>query len=342
MNAMPNAMPNADPITPLPAGVARRAVEWLVELSDRELPAERWAAWRSWRDAHPDHERAWQRIETVNGRLRELGRPMPADLARTALLAPDSPARRRVIGSLVLLVFGGGAAWRLEQVPAWQARHADHRTAIGETRRIELADGTVLVLNTDSAADVSLSADQRRVRLIAGELLVTTARDRRPFRVDTRHGAAHALGTRYSVRVDDGGTDVAVFDGAVRVEPRRATASARLLGAGQRARFDDDGAEPTSPASTDAIAWADGILVVRGMRVDALLSELGRYLPLALSCDPSVAGLRVSGSFPIADPDKALQTLTTMLSLRSQRQTARWPWQRDTLRLVADPARKPT
>jgi transmembrane sensor len=45
----------------------------------------------------------------------------------------------------------------------------------------------------------------RRIELLKGEVLITTAKDSalRPFIVQTRHGTARALGTRFSVRVGE-------------------------------------------------------------------------------------------------------------------------------------------
>ncbi|HGY5781881.1 TPA: iron dicitrate transport regulator FecR, partial [Serratia marcescens] len=43
-----------------------------------------------------------------------------------------------------------------------------------------------------------------------------------------------------------------------------------------------------------------------------------------LSCDPAVAGLRVSGSFPLSDTDRALALLRQTLPVRLQSFTRYW------------------
>jgi transmembrane sensor len=47
-------------------------------------------------------------------------------------------------------------------------------TATGERRTLLLPDGSRLVLNTASAVNIAFDANARHIRLVAGEILVTT------------------------------------------------------------------------------------------------------------------------------------------------------------------------
>ena len=58
--------------------VAAQAVQWLVELQDGTPSRQRQDDWQRWRAADPEHERAWQRIESVNRGLRGLNTPPPS------------------------------------------------------------------------------------------------------------------------------------------------------------------------------------------------------------------------------------------------------------------------
>lgn len=327
---------------PIPPAVAQRAVEWLVALQAEQVPPALWDEWQHWRAAHPDHQRAWQRIEAVNGqvfdKLRQLAPPVKSAIAQATLTPPHSPARRQAITTLAVLLFAGSAAWVVRERTPWREWVADHRTGPGERHTFELDDGTTLVLNTASAVKVSFTATERRVRLVTGEALVTTARDvaGRPFLIETAQGEAQALGTRYRVRAGVESTDVAVFEGAVRITPRRATAPAQLLEAGQQARFSADAIAAPQALDRDSIAWIEGIIVAKGVRLADFLAELDRYSPRSLSCDPAIADLRVSGSYPLADIDKVLDTLAVMLSLRVESVTRFWGRQSVRLSLASD------
>lgn len=324
----------------VPARVAERALEWLVELQAEDATAQTTDAWRRWRAEHPDHERAWQRIESVQGRLKPLSTPATADIARAALAPRDPRPRRHAMKTLATLAFAGGLTWAVREHTPWRQWTADHRTAVGERRTILLADGTQLMMNTDTAVDIHFDTTLRRVRLLAGEILVTTATDPqaapRPFLVETSDGVARALGTRYSVRQGDGGTEVCVFHGAVEIRPRRHGDRALVLQAGSCSRYTADDVEPPRPAEASRIAWAEGFIVARSMRLDDFIAELRRYSRASLSCDPAIAGIRVSGSFPLDDLGKVLETLSTTLNL--QRETVTRRWGQDEIRLL--PARR--
>ncbi|MEG0881939.1 MAG: FecR/PupR family sigma factor regulator, partial [Janthinobacterium sp.] len=46
--------------------------EWLTTLMSGDATPVEKTAWQQWRQAHPDHERAWKHIESASGGLREL------------------------------------------------------------------------------------------------------------------------------------------------------------------------------------------------------------------------------------------------------------------------------
>jgi transmembrane sensor len=54
------------------------------------------------------------------------------------------------------------------------------------------------------------------------------------------------------------------------------------------------------------------------------VAELGRYRRGVLRCDPAVAGLRVSGAFPLDDTDRALQLLADTFPVRHVWRTRYW------------------
>ncbi|MBP0599010.1 FecR domain-containing protein [Herbaspirillum sp. LeCh32-8] len=320
----------------VPPQVAERALEWLVELQ-AQPDAETVAAWQRWRAAHADHERAWQRIESVRGRLQPLASPVSSAIAQAALAPRGSARRRQIVKTLAVTLFAGGAVWGAAELTPWREWNADYRTAIGERRTLVLADGTQLMLNTASAANIAYGAAERRIRLLGGELLATTAKDAaaRPFLIETAHGAAHALGTRYAVRLAGDATEVRVFEGAVRLEPRHG-AAAVVLPAGQQARFSATDIGTVSAADLAAIGWTDGFIIAHGMRLDDFLAELGRYSRDHLSCDPAVAALRVSGSFPVADVGRVLDTVAGTLALRAEVRERFWGARHVRLSLAAN------
>ncbi|MDM0007266.1 FecR domain-containing protein [Variovorax sp. J22G73] len=298
--------------------VLDEAAEWLMRLHDSAATDADRRACERWRQSHPDHARAWARAELLMNKFGGL----PSALAMPSLARPSGTGtgigagaggRRAAIGRLAALLAAVPAGWLGWQLASERGWTAEHRTATGERRELRLADGTRLVLNTASAVDVRFDAAQRLVVLHAGEILITTAPDtaavHRPFRVATGSGTAQALGTRFSVRKEDGATHIAVFEGAVRIAPRGA--ASRVVPAGQQARFRADAIDAATPADEAGVAWAQGMLLADGMRLADFAAELSRYRSGALQCDAAVANLRISGAFPIDDTDRVLQMLVS-------------------------------
>lgn len=323
----------------IPPHVARRAVEWLVELQSGEVGTTTRQGLQHWLGLHPDHERAWQHIEAVNGQLRSVASPMASAIAHATLAPRRSIKRREVIKTLAVLLFAGGTTWVAKDSKPWRELTADEHTGVGERRTVTLADGTIVTLNTDSAINIRFSATERRVRLVSGEILVSTGKDAghngngrsgvgnsvtRPFVIETAQGELQPLGTRFVVRQQADASRVDVFEGAVDIRPHNGAGTTRILRAGEQTRFTRNVInEPIAVNDTDA-AWIDGMLVASGMRLADFLVELSRHRPGRLKCDPAIAELLISGSYPLADTDRILDALPTTLPVEIHFLTRYW------------------
>lgn len=319
--------------------IARQAVHWLLELRPEDgsptaaADAQRTRQqWQAWLDADPLHARAWQRIAEVDGQLRGV----PASVALQTLAAPGLQ-RRHAVRLAVLLTAGAGGFLAARQTgvgaQVWQQLAADLSTGTGERRDTVLPDGTRVWLNTASAVDVRYSASERLVVLRAGEILVQSAGDNapdaatgtaRPLRVRTAEGLVRAIGTRFTVRQHPGHTAVGVLQGAVELSPAQGDVPALRLAAGEQGRFSREATSAAEPAQDGASAWAEGMLVADSMPLDTFLAELSRHRLGVLRCAPEVAGLRVSGSYPLADTDRVLAALTLSLPVQIQTRTRWW------------------
>lgn len=297
------------------------AARWYVDLrSDSPNEALR-EAHRRWLERDPRHRQAWERLGRLQGKLEQVS---PA-VARPTLAAARAK-RRDVLKVLSLLIASGAAgtlAWQTTPLPTLMA---DYRTGTGERRRLRLDDGTELHLNTATAVDIHYSASLREVRLLSGEILIQTARDAnaRPFIVHTAEGSIRALGTRFVVRHNDGLTTVSVQEHAVEVRPFGAVQTATRVEAGQQVDFGEQHVGLLQPAIAHADAWSRDMLVVSDWALAAFISELQRYRPGHLGCAASVAGLRISGAFHLADTDTILDNLTATLPVRIRRFSRYW------------------
>jgi len=317
-------VPPLETDAPLKPAVARAAALWFVTMSSGEASDMDHRALQVWRKADPEHERAWQRTQ-------QLGRQF-AGLAPTGGMAvldrPRSEQRRRAAKQLALLLIAGSGSWAMHRHMPWQEWTADYRTAIGERRSISLADGSSMIMNTDSAVNVLFTPQERRIKLVRGEILIATAPEHdvpyRPLRVATAEGVLTALGTRFTVQQLDQSSRLGVQEGAVEIRPVLAQAGMRVLHAGEETIFDRQRIADTVDLDATRIAWKDGMLFADRMPLSVFVAELARYRPGMLRCDSAVADLRISGSFPLTDTDRILQSLVDTLPVRVAMVTRYW------------------
>ena len=164
--------------------VFEAAAGWYVQFqSQPPTPAER-HAWQEWLNGDPSHQAAWTQMEQLQHSLGSL----PQDFTRRALSATQQ--RRQVLKWMLVLGATGGLGWNVQQQIPMGNFWADYRTRVGERRRIDLADGTRIDLNTGSAIDVVFDGKQRLIRLCEGEVLIHTGKSgaQTPFYVETRQG----------------------------------------------------------------------------------------------------------------------------------------------------------
>lgn len=291
------------------------AADWLITLHYDQPSAEDKAAFDRWRQQSAAHGAAWVRAESTLGAFAQV----PAEICRQALASAPRRGRRRSLAMLGSLLVAAPAGWLAWRELSWQQWMADEVTAAGQQRSIVLPDGTRLTLNTASAVAIRFTGSERRVRLLEGEILVTTHADPsptyRPFLVQTRQGTVQALGTQFSVRrLGEDTTRVAVFEHAVGI--KTVNDATRRLEAGHTTDFGAAGIGAASEVQRSAMLWERGMLLARNMRLADVLAELARYRSGALLCEPAVAELRVSGALSLKDTDASLELLTQSLPVR--------------------------
>lgn len=303
------------------------AALWYARLAADPEDSELRAQWRQWLAQSEAQRLAWGYVERVSQRFDGVRQQGPAAHRTLTGLRKGGHSRRRLLsqfGALAGVGVLGWLGWRSNGLDRLHALNAQYRTAVGERRSELLSDGTRLWLNTATALDLHFDADRRELVLYAGEVLIETGhRDNRPFQVRTRAGLLEPLGTRFSVREEDPATQLNVYQGAVRITCQNSGQRATLQ-AGQQVTFDASAQGPVTRAEARREAWSRGLLLAEDMPLAQFLKELGEYRRGHLGIDPAVAGLRVMGSFPLADTDQALAQLEEVLPVRVQRRFDWW------------------
>lgn len=298
------------------------ATRWYVLLRSGEATAADWQRYHHWRAADPRHDALCRQLETRLGVFQVAqAQGVSGKVLQQALDAPSS--RRRVL-QVALAGTGVAMGAALLSKPMGLADlTADVRTGTGERRTVTLADGSELLLNAQSAADIQFDPQRRLVRLREGELLARVASDRnRPFLIQTEQAQVRAYGNRFVLRERQGQGQVVALDGALEID--RQSGERLQLAAGHEVHFDRAGFGPVQVSSAGATAWIDGFLQVRDRPLAEVIDALRPYHTGVLRLDPSVAGLRVSGLYRLDNPQQILDTLARTLPIHITRRTGLW------------------
>jgi len=291
----------------LPAHFKAEAAAWLARLHSDERTARDEAGFRLWLAADPRNRDAFG---LVTGAWDEAGGAAGGPPVRVRRWT-----RRRVLGAgaAAAILAGGAGFWA-------HAGWEDYRTGHGELRRIPLADGSVLLLDSGSAVRVEMAADRRRVMVDRGRAHFRTANDSRNLffvRAEGRDLIAGAAS--FDVAAEGGRLSLFVLAGSVGIRLGRdgLPGSMRWVRARERARIDPGGAlRIDSPAPAPLVAWHDGEAFFAATRLRGAVAEMNRYArhPILIA-DPDLAVRPVSGRFDLGDGPAFARSVARQLSV---------------------------
>jgi transmembrane sensor len=301
--------------------IAHEAADWFARLQGGRIMADEQKQFQAWLNADPAHRKAYLETEAFwnNPDLRKVLGTFPLSSTHTRT--------RHYFKRNWLLMPALAASFLLVTVLSQTAitcLNASYCTGEGETRSIHLADGSIVMLASGSAVDVSLQNQARRVKLIQGEAFFDVARNPSlPFVVDSQFSQTRVLGTQFIVRKDQDADTVTVIKGVVSVSQPNGKAAILKVNGQISVNADNSGAI-TQVSATNASAWMKGHLLFDNASLGKVAAEIGRYRKGAIVVrNNRLKALKVSGRFSITDTNKALDALEQTLPIRIYRLT---PW----------------
>ncbi|MEI9995044.1 MAG: FecR domain-containing protein [Rhizomicrobium sp.] len=295
----------ADPSNAADTQLRRQARAWLARLTTGK--AADLAAFEAWR-ADPAHAAAFEEE-------RRLWRSLAAHRAAFAAGLPAVlPRRRRLwlpIGAMAVTLML--CVLTLGQPLLWL--EADRITGPGEIAPVTLPDGSLAMLNTNSALAIDFRSGRRDVALLRGEAWFSVRHNAaHPFRVTAAGGEIRDVGTAFDIRRDAGGrVTVAVTAGEVAVGNAGIRAHAH---AGEILRYGAGTAPHAGSGNIAALSsWRSGRVVIDGRSLGDAVDELARYRPGVVFLLSSKASQKVSGNFRISAIDQGLEGLAAARGL---------------------------
>jgi transmembrane sensor len=294
--------PTATDITRL-----RQASEWVQRMHEpgADAPDEEWLRWC---ESDPRNLAAFERMQAIWIALPD------ASVANPQVVAAQAQVRHRghlpaLAASIVVLV--GLAAWF-----AWH--YSDEQvldTAIGEQRRITLADGSHLDVAPDSRVTTHFTLLKRDVRLERGQAFFEVAHSAtRPFTVHAGSLTVTAVGTGFDVRISTGETAVTVMQGRIKVSPDAHGTQVVRAASGQRVTFSNSALKfsvtDVDPKVTSS--WRGGTLQFVGESLEEVVGVINRYSTTHIVVAPALQQTRFTGTVSpptVRDWFKALEQI---------------------------------
>ena len=199
---------------------------WVVRLSSDQRTRADEQRFREWLDEDDANGARFEAGQTMWDQLGALRRNPDAHAALGHLyeagpLQDNHPqawtaSRRALLGGGVAALAATLAG--VVAFPKLLSGAITYETARGEQRRLTLADGSSVVLDTATRIKVTMEAEQRLIKLEQGQAFFDVARDpSRPFRVFAGKDEIRALGTAFQVRFESGSSRVILEEGKVAV-----------------------------------------------------------------------------------------------------------------------------
>lgn len=297
----------------LDAGVLSEAAAWLARLRSDERTGADELGLQAWLAESEDHRRAFDVVntawETAGGLRREL--PVASSFGAARRRKPPVAALAAAV-ALVVCAAGGLMAWM-----AQQGRVESYTTAVGEQRRIALADGSTMILDTDTAAQVRMKPRSRHVAVTHGRVHFDVAKDNsRPFAVKFGDRQVVAVGTAFDVANYGERASVVMTSGRVLLE---AAGARRLISRGERLSFNGNRFVQDQPDLDGLTAWQSGRALFDNQPLKDVVREMNRYSrrPIVLA-SADLGEMRVSGAYETSDLEGFAVSVATLLPLSVQ------------------------
>lgn len=305
------------------------AIAWLVRVQSETATAEDWTALTLWLETSEAHLAAFEAAEMMSADIDRHRAQIAEQVTAPSSNVSVFPQRARkpvwaalaaAAAALVAVVAGPGL-WR-----AYQGVPTVYVTRPGETRQLDLADGTHIRMDAASTLTVRLGWRSRRVLMNEAQATFDVAKDaKRPFLIAVGDQQVRVVGTQFNIRHYDGAVRVSVRRGIVEVrQPALGDRPVARLTAGQALNHLEGSAQSTQLAvdPAAAFAWTDNRLVCDNQTLGEIVAYLNRRYAKPITVSPAVAGRRFSGVLELGDEAVVIQQLASYLSL-SVRQTSR-------------------
>jgi len=300
------------------------AVRWHAEQEREDCD---WDAFTAWLEADDRHRLALDEVALLDDQIVRV-RPVIAQSLPPLEAEPRGTGfSRRWAGLGIAAATAAVAAVTLPMLGTGGGQIA-YNTAPGETRSIELADGSRVQLAAASSLTMA-KGDVHEMTLKGAAWFDIPHNPARSLVIHAGNFRVTDIGTKFEVNSNEDSLRVAVAEGSLTVASESLPRPISLEG-GQRfvAARNLDLAEVTQFDNRDVGSWRHGRLVYRDAPLALVAADISRYAPTKVVVDPAIAGRRFSGVLSIGDGSGLVGNLQQFMGLAAHKEG-------DRIRLVA-------
>ncbi len=253
--------------------IRREAQHWLVRLTSGEATSEDARAFADWCARSQAHRRAFAESRRLWQRIGEAGRAENTHAETAPRYDRRAFLQRALLGGVAACA--GGVM--ISRQTAWWPGAADFETAIGEQRRVQLADVAV-EMNTGTRLNAHVSgAELAMLELLSGEAEIRASGAARQVLLRVQGGSVLAAASDFNVRADTGAVCVTCLQGSVVVDYQGEN---RTLVANQQLTFGADRLGRVHHADPERVtAWQRQLLIFDDEPLSQVIAEINRYRP---------------------------------------------------------------
>ncbi|RFS25049.1 DUF4974 domain-containing protein [Chitinophaga silvatica] len=225
---------------------------------------------------------------------------------------------KQIAAAAILLVVIGSYLWFSHQPTEHWTTFAVNNPVIDS---VALPDGSSVIARPGTIIAYTTNKGIRKVKLEKGEAFFNVTKDAaHTFTIELPQGMITVLGTSFNVKINSNYTDVAVWDGSVKISDNN-TLQSKILLPGNLGILHNDGSL-SQPAGNYAYrcAWSNHDLVFKDQEISQVVDAMATYYGAKLKVeDQTVLKKKITVRFNNIPLQDALLVLSEMMDLKMKK-----------------------
>lgn len=282
----------------------------------------------SWIDEKDENKKVFNKLQNMQNLYSSISKKTKENISRSIHedIKKELSYKRYtklVVAASILVCFSIGI-FQMNKYSNFEIQHS-YLTS-NKTQTINLPDGSSIILDAMSVANIMYYKNKRVINLKEGKAFFKVSKNvNRPFIVNTQKIRVKVLGTSFEVNNENKQVNVEVRDGIVSVQKYNDIFSEEItkLTKGKKISVDKlTNSFILSDVDTKSISsWKNGILTFQDNSLQYAIKEFKKYKNINVVLHKNIEELTITGSFTLSDFDKFIYAISQIHSLQIRENT---------------------